>query len=39
LASGAAPEEIIEDFPDLTPEDISACLLYARDLSECEVAA
>ena len=39
LASGAAPEEIIEEFPDLTAEDISACLIYARDLSEFEVAA
>jgi uncharacterized protein (DUF433 family) len=38
LASGASPEEIIEEFPDLTPEDISACLVYARDLSEFEVA-
>lgn len=39
LASGASPDEIIEEFPDLTPEDISACLVYARDLSEFEVAA
>lgn len=39
LASGASPDEIIEEFPDLTPEDISACLLYARDLSEFEVVA
>lgn len=38
LASGASPEEIIEEFPDLTPDDISACLVYARDLSEFEVA-
>lgn len=39
LASGASPEEIIEEFPDLTSENISACLVYARDLSEFEVAA
>lgn len=39
LASGASPDDIIEEFPDLTPEDISACLVYARDLSEFEVAA
>ena len=39
LASGTTPEEIIEEFPDLTAEDISACLMYARDLSEFEVAA
>lgn len=39
LASGATPEEIIEEFPDLSAEEISACLVYARDLSEFEVAA
>jgi uncharacterized protein (DUF433 family) len=39
LASGASRDEIIEEFPDLTAEDISACLVYARDLSEFEVAA
>lgn len=39
LASGASPDDIIEEFPDLTPEDVSACLVYARDLSEFEVAA
>jgi uncharacterized protein (DUF433 family) len=39
LASGSSPEEIIEEFPDLTAEDISACLVYARDLSDFEVAA
>jgi len=26
LASGMTPEEILEDFPMLTKEDISACL-------------
>jgi len=39
LASGSSPDEIIEEFPDLTAEDISACLVYARDLSDFEVAA
>lgn len=39
LASGASAEEIIEEYPDLTAEDISACLIYARDLSDFEVAA
>lgn len=39
LASGASREDIIEEFPDLSSEDISACLSYARDLSEFEVAA
>jgi uncharacterized protein (DUF433 family) len=31
-------EEIIGEFPDLTKEQIAACLDYARDLSEFEVA-
>lgn len=39
FASGASPDEIIKEFSDLTTEDISACLVYARDLSEFEVAA
>ncbi len=29
LASGMSFEEILEDFPDLTKEDILACLAYA----------
>ena len=24
-------DEILEDFPDLTPDDIRACLAYAAD--------
>ena len=39
LAAGNTTEEIIEEFPDLTEEDIAACLDYARELSEFEVAA
>lgn len=31
LASGMSKEEILEDFPELTEEDISACLSYAAD--------
>ncbi|HKD15675.1 MAG TPA: DUF433 domain-containing protein [Candidatus Angelobacter sp.] len=31
LASGMLPEEIIKDFPDLTMEDIQACLAFAAD--------
>ena len=31
LAAGMTQEEILEDFPDLTPEDIRACLAYAAD--------
>ncbi len=39
LAAGSSAEEIIDEFPDLTPVDIAACLDYARELSEYEVAA
>jgi uncharacterized protein (DUF433 family) len=39
LATGSTVEEIIKEFPDLTKEQISACLDYARELSEFEVAA
>jgi uncharacterized protein (DUF433 family) len=31
-------EQIIEEFPDLKEEQIAACLDYARDLAEFEVA-
>ena len=31
LASGMTQEEILEDFPDLTKEDILACLAFAAD--------
>jgi uncharacterized protein (DUF433 family) len=31
LASGMSEEEIVRDFPDLTPEDIRACLAFAAD--------
>lgn len=31
LASGMSAEEILADFPDLTPEDIRACLAFAAD--------
>jgi uncharacterized protein (DUF433 family) len=39
LASGADFEEIRAEFPDLEREHISACLDYARELAEFEVAA
>ena len=29
LANKATPEQILADFPDLEPEDIQACLLFA----------
>lgn len=31
LASGMSEEEILSDFPDLTLDDIRACLAYAAD--------
>lgn len=31
LASGMTEEEIIDDFPELTHEDIKACLAFAAD--------
>jgi len=31
LASGMSAEEILDDFPDLTREDILACLAFAAD--------
>jgi len=31
LASGMAREEIIADYPELTEEDVLACLAYAAD--------
>jgi uncharacterized protein (DUF433 family) len=34
LAAGKTAEEIIAEFPDLTREQIAACLDYARDLAE-----
>ncbi|MBE0431376.1 MAG: DUF433 domain-containing protein [Dehalococcoidia bacterium] len=39
LAAGNATDRIVDEFPDLTKEHIAACLNYARDLSEFEVAA
>jgi uncharacterized protein (DUF433 family) len=38
LAAGCSSEQIIGEFPDLNPEQIAACLDYARDLAEFEVA-
>ena len=31
LASGMSPQQLLVDFPDLTAEDIQACLAYAAD--------
>lgn len=37
LAAGNSAKEIIAEFPDLTEEQIAACLDYARELAEFEV--
>jgi uncharacterized protein (DUF433 family) len=34
LAAGYRVEKIIEEFPDLTREQVAACLDYSRELSE-----
>ena len=31
LASGMSEAEILDDFPDLTSDDLKACLLFAAD--------
>lgn len=31
LARGASVEEILDEYEGLTPEDIQACLLFARE--------
>jgi len=38
LAAGRTADDIRREFPDLTLQQIAACLGYARDLSEFEVA-
>jgi len=36
LAAGKTSADILAEFPDLTSEQISACLDYARELAEFE---
>ena len=31
LAQGMSSDEIIDDFPELKPDDITACLMFAAD--------
>jgi len=38
-AAGNTARQILTEFPDLKEEQIAACLDYARDLEEFEVAA
>lgn len=37
LADGASTEDIQRELPNVAPEDVMACLGYARDLTEYEV--
>ena len=37
LAAGKTAEEIIAELPDLSHQQIAACLDYARDLAEFQV--
>lgn len=39
LAAGSTHQQIMGQFPDLTPEDVLACLDFARDLAEYQVVA
>jgi uncharacterized protein (DUF433 family) len=39
LAAGSSVDQIIAEFPDLTRDQIAACLDYARDLAEFAVEA
>ena len=39
LASGMSQAEILRDFPDLTVEDIQACLAFAADREFSSIAA
>jgi uncharacterized protein (DUF433 family) len=33
LARGMSPEEVLADYPDLTREDILACIAYGADMA------
>ena len=37
IGSGMSPEEVVADFPDLTMEDIQACLAFAADRERSEL--
>ncbi len=39
MAAGKLADAITQQFPDLTAEDIAACLHYARDLADFDAAA
>ncbi len=35
LAGGMSVPELLDDFPELTPEDIRACLAYDPPVNQC----
>ena len=39
VAAGETTDEILREYPDITAEDIVACLQYARDLADFEAVA
>lgn len=39
LAAGSSVDQVIAEFPDLTSEDVAACLDYASELVDFEVTA
>jgi uncharacterized protein (DUF433 family) len=39
LAEGATPDQIQAEYPDISRQQIIACLEYARELSESEIVS
>ncbi len=39
LASGRSADTILQEFPDLKPDDVKACLDYARELADFHAVA
>ncbi len=39
LAAGHSVAEVIEEYPDLEEDDVRACLEYARELAEFQIAS
>ena len=39
LAEGFTPDQIQAEYPDISREQIAACLEYARELSESEIVS
>jgi uncharacterized protein (DUF433 family) len=39
LAAGKSTAQVLDEFPDLSPDDVSGALDYARDLADFEAVA